>query len=221
MHELPGLPGRRLGRWQEHDPASKSFHAVKATHLHDVMWKYNGHVLDQGEIGSCTGNSAVEVLMSGQYYDHLKQVFTEDDALAVYTAATKLDRLPGFYPVTDTGSSGIAVMKACKKNGWIVGYQHAFGLDHAMRSLMLGPVITGTTWTTGMFDPDSDNFVHPTGDPEGGHEYTVLGYDQKKDAVRCLNHWTPDWGDGGYFWMKREDWGTLLKDGGDVTIPVL
>jgi hypothetical protein len=213
--------GMKLGRHVVHDPRSRAYPAAMATRIHDVMWKYHGQVLDQGDIGSCTGNSAVECLMTGPYFDHLQRVFTEKDALDVYEKATHLDRVPGIYPPTDSGSSGLGVMKACKFFGYITSYHHAFGATQALKALMLGPVITGTAWTEDMFKPDADNFVHPTGEVAGGHEYTVLGYDTAKDAIRCLNHWTPEWGDGGYFWMHRLDWEQLLHDQGDVTVPSL
>lgn len=214
------MPHTRLGRHQEHDPRSLNYPAARAVAVHDVLWPYHGQVLDQGDLGSCTGNSAVEVLMTGPYFDHLGKVFVESDAVKVYEVATKLDRIPGFYPPTDTGSSGLAVMKACKTFGWVGAYHHAFSLTHALQSLMLGPVITGVTWYEEMFKPDKDGTVHPGGTIAGGHEFTVLGYDSQREAVRCLNHWTATWGDGGYFWLKTADWGELLKDGGDVTIPV-
>jgi hypothetical protein len=215
------MPHTTLGRWQEHDPRSLNYHAAQATHIFDVMWEFHGQVLDQGQVGSCTGNAAVEVLMTGPYFDHLQKVFVESDALGIYERATHLDKIPGVYPPSDTGSSGLAVMKACKEKGWISAYHHAFSLDHAMRALMLGPVITGTAWLSGMFETTADFFVRLVGNIEGGHEYTVLGYDTKRDAVRCLNHWTPQWGDKGFFWMKRLDWAELLKQGGDVSVPVL
>ena len=210
----------RLGRHREHDPRSLNYPAARAVAVHDVMWVYHGEVLDQGDVGSCTGNSAVEVLMTGPYYDHLQKVFVEADALDVYERATHLDRIPGVYRPTDTGSSGLAVMKACKEKGWVSSYHHAFGLAHALDALMLGPVITGVTWYEKMFDPDKDGTVHPGGEVAGGHEFTVLGYDSVRAAVRCLNHWTASWGDDGYFWLSTADWGELLKDGGDVTVPV-
>jgi hypothetical protein len=214
-------PHTTLGRHVQHDPRSKSFHAARAVAIKDVMWEYHGQILDQGRVGSCTGNSAVEVLMTGPYYDHYQKVYTEADALAIYERATHLDSIPGYYPPNDTGSSGLAVMKACKEKGWIGGYRHAFGLTHALQALMLGPVIAGTAWYENMFNPTPDGFVRVGGAVAGGHEYTVIGYDSSRDAVRCINHWTASWGDHGYFWLKRSDWGNLLADYGDVTVPVI
>lgn len=210
-----------LGRHEEHDPKSLTFAAAKAVALKDVMWVYHGQVLDQGQIGSCTGNAAVEVIMTGPYFDHLKKVFVESDALSVYEQATRLDTIPGHYLPNDTGSSGLGVMKALVKRGLIRGYQHAFGLDHALGALMLGPVITGVPWYEGMFNPDANGTVHLTGAIAGGHEFLVLGYDLANKRVRCLNSWSAGWGDKGYFWIGQDDWGKLLSQQGDVSVPVI
>jgi hypothetical protein len=215
------MPTMTLGRHAEHDPRSKQHQAAMAARLHDVMWEYHGQVLDQGDIGSCTGNSAVEVLMSGPYYTAKPENFTEKDALAVYELATTIDSIPGHYPPDDTGSSGLAVMKACKEKGYIRGYKHAFGIDHAMAALMLGPVITGVPWYEAMFHPLPDGTVRIGGAVAGGHEFTVLGYEMANDRVRCLNHWTAGWGDKGYFWMSKTTWARLLSEQGDVAIPVI
>lgn len=212
---------RLLGRHQEHDPRSRQFPAAQASHLHDADWAYHGRILDQGQLGSCTGHAAVEVLMSGPYYAAIGKVFVEADALAVYEKATHLDRIPGTYPPDDTGSSGLAVMRACKQAGWIAAYHHAFGLSHALAALMLGPVITGTVWMDEMFNPDKDGFVHLGGKVAGGHEYCVVGYRAADQSIECLNSWGTGWGLAGRFRLKADDWGVLLEQGGDVTVPAV
>lgn len=210
-----------LGRHEEHDPKSLAFSAARAVALKDVMWTYHGQILDQKNVGACTGFSGVEVIMTGPYFDHLQKVFTNSDGLSVYEQATRLDTIPGHYLPNDTGSSGLAVMKALRTRGLILGYQHAFGIDHALGALMLGPVITGVPWYAGMFDPSTDGTVHISGVVEGGHEFTVIGYDSAHNRVRCINHWTDSWGDKGFFWLNVDDWARLLSEQGDVSIPVL
>jgi hypothetical protein len=65
----------------------------------------------------------------------------EVQARILYGMATKLDGLPGTFPPDDTGSSGLGVAKAAKALGYISAYHHAFGLEHALAALTLGPVI--------------------------------------------------------------------------------
>ncbi|NED51184.1 hypothetical protein G3I24_09730, partial [Micromonospora aurantiaca] len=64
----------------------------------------------------------------------------EDQARALYSAATRLDEFDGEWPPTDTGSSGLGVAKACKRAGLISGYRHAFGLNAALTALAEQPV---------------------------------------------------------------------------------
>ena len=44
------------------------------------------------------------------------------------------------------------VCQAAKALGYITRYEWAFGLDHALGALMLGPVLIGTVWYDLMFE---------------------------------------------------------------------
>jgi len=219
---------RALGRLQQHDPRSFNFPAAKAPRspakLADVGWHYYGAVLDQGQVGACTGFAATACLMCDPYWPKISprhpDLFTEVDAYSAYHFATVYDAFAGTWEPDDTGSSGLAAMKGYQAQGIITRYTWAFGLDEAMRALALGPVITGTVWTTGMYRPDSRGFIRPTGTVVGGHEYVIMSYSRRLDAVRMLNSWGTGWGDRGWAWIARTDWGKLLSRGGDVTVPV-
>jgi hypothetical protein len=71
------------------------------------------------------------------------RLLTESDAMRLYREATHLDKFRGSYPPDDTGSSGLAVAKAAKKEGWIKGYEHAFGLEHLTHGLSQRPGLLG------------------------------------------------------------------------------
>jgi hypothetical protein len=210
-----------LGRHQEHDPRSKQFPAAQAVAIKSVEWQFHGQVLDQGQLGSCTGNAGVDTMMTGPYWDHLKRTFVEADAVALYEVATHIDRVPGSYPPNDTGSSGLAVCRAMKMRGWISAYHHAFGVHHALGALMLAPVMVGIPWYERMFDPDPDGTVHVGGGVAGGHEICCLGYDTGTRKLKFLNSWGTGWGAAGYFFMSDGDFASLLAQGGDVAVPVI
>src|SRR5260370_41126514 len=98
--------------------------------------------LDQGALGSCTGNAAVgfaSTLLG-------PKAFTEFDATDIYTTATHLDDIDGEYPPDDTGSAGIYAMKALKQRGLISSYYHCFGLMHTLETLTGQAVILGVNW---------------------------------------------------------------------------
>ena len=96
-------------------------------------------------------------------------------------------------------------------------YGHAFGLEHALKTLVLTPVVTGVSWYKGFDHPDMFGRVKKKGKIVGGHEFLVVGIDVEEKLVRACNSWGPDWGDGGYFTFSWAAWELLLDQDGDVT----
>jgi len=207
------IPNKRLGRHVSHDPRSWNFPAPMAPEIVSVRHKRLVPIFNQGAIGSCTGNAAAGCVSTAPF----KRKCKESDAVDIYKAATKLDTIPGSYPPDDTGSSGLAVMKAMKAKGWISSYSHAFGLDNALRALVLRPGITGISWRTGCDTPDAQGVVRYTGFIRGGHEIELVGLDVNKKLVWFANSWGSKWGNKGYFAMSFEDYGQALADHGDAT----
>ena len=125
----------------------------------------------------------------------------------------------GVFPPDDTGSSGLAVAKACKQKGYISQYRHAFNLAAALAALQIGPVITGIPWYEQMFEPTVQGFVHIGGQVAGGHEIVVRGYvAARRPYIVLENSWGSGWGLGGKFRMFVDEWARLLDEDGDVTI---
>ncbi len=146
------------------------------------------------------------------------RLLTEGDALNLYARATHLDHVRGSFPIEDTGSSGLAAMKAAQQLGYVKGYGHAFGLQEALEALVVGPVITGVSWYASFDKPKrSDGTITKAGHPSGGHEFLVIGLDVERQMVRACNSWGTDWGDSGYFQFSFEVWDQLLHLHGDVT----
>lgn len=144
---------------------------------------------------------------------------TETDAVGLYERATHLDRIPGTYPPDDTGSSGLAVMKAVKERGWIGSYHHAFSFRAVLAALQTTPVIAGVNWYTGFDHPQPDGLVRLTGTVRGGHEVCLVGCDLDTQTLRAVNSWGTGYGDHGYFTWTFADFRRLLGEKGDVTIP--
>lgn len=213
-------PGR-LGRHVEHDPQSLAFSAGTAA-VKTVTYKRHGQAFNQGDLGSCTGNAMAGVLMTEPFYVPGREL-TEADAVALYKAATKLDNIPGKYPPQDTGSSGLAVMKAAVKAKYIVGYAHTFSLDQLLGSLVLRPGVLGINWYTSFDAPNSDGEcpMTATARVRGGHEVQLFGIDAKKERVWCYNSWGPKWGGrkNGTFYFSYKTLKRLLGERGDATFP--
>ncbi len=215
--EAPDNP-YRLGRSVNHDERSKAYPAALAPTYKAVWWPHYGPVINQGQIGSCTGNALVDCLMTGPLYRQGRNL-SEPDAVRAYERATQIDPFPGQYPPDDTGSDGLDACKAGVEFGWLKGYTHAFGLDACLRALTLGPVMIGIPWYTSMFNPGPGGVLTVSGTVAGGHEVALTAI-TASGMVRILNSWGSSWAVSGTAFLRFADLAALLGQNGDVTVPV-
>jgi hypothetical protein len=220
---------RRLGRHIAHDPRSRDF-AVEApagATFDTVYWDRHSDILDQGEVGSCTGNAMVGALACAPLCadDAAGKQFDETLALALYGGATRRDSVTGSYPPVDTGSTGLAVAKEAKARGLIDSYRWAFSVSGLLHALQGGPVIVGVPWYAGFDHPDGNGLVRPSGQIRGGHEFllrglVVKGTDQDEWELHADNSWGRGWGDRGMFCFTVATWKLLRSQHADVVIPL-
>jgi hypothetical protein len=217
----------RLGRHFSWDSRNEAYLFQGTPAYTSVRWTRNTPILDQGNLGSCTGNAIDAILGCSQLYAALSPeqqaaIGSEGQAVAFYSLATQLDGYPGTYPPDDTGSDGPSAAKAAMQLGYLSGYQHATTISAAMAALEQGPVITGVNWYNNMFSPDANGLVtipkHDT--VAGGHEFLVDEIDAVRGWVGCDNSWGTSFGVGGRFYMTFATWQRLLGEQGDVTVPV-
>lgn len=226
-HRVEGKP---LGRHVRHDPRSLDylFPAHTVDGLVSIRHERKIPVLDQGNLGSCTGNAAEGACGTSVLFDAIPNTVSakptgdadkdETQAVALYSAATKLDSYRGTYPPNDTGSDGLSVAKAAKNAGLISGYTHCTDLDSALKALSQQPVITGASWYSGMDDPDSNGVAHVTGYIRGGHEFVLDELDVENKRVGFTNSWGTSWGNEGRAYISWDDFEHLLSEDGDVTV---
>lgn len=230
--------GMRLGRNQWLDARSLA-HMVEndvqamGQQLADQEWERVLAILDQGELGSCTGNAGSGALGTQPFYDAVgKDVLpSPDDAAAgeefavqLYSDATKADGYPGVYPPEDTGSSGLAICKVLKARGTITGYRWARSPYGLLRLLQDGPVLQGMPWYKAFFEPDAEGYIDsnpnwPSSGVAGGHEVEALGVqldasDAFNSTIIYANSWGTGWGQEGRFKMRLRTYEQL--DGMDL-----
>ncbi|MFE2850549.1 C1 family peptidase [Streptomyces lavendulae] len=240
---LPSSGPRTLGRHVEHDPRSLAYaHGVlPKSAIKPVNWARRIPVLDQGQLGSCTGNAgtgllgtdsaarrgrtSVTITTAAAKASHGQiavgeHVLDEAFAVALYSLASVLDSVPGQYPPTDTGSSGIGVAKALQALGLATRYTHAFSLAALDGALQTGPVMIGIPWLNSMFEPAADGriVVDRSSGVARGHEVELTRYDGA-DEYWITNSWGTSWGVAGSGYLSASDLTWLLSQQGDVTVP--
>lgn len=218
----------RLGRHVQHDSRSLNY-PIEAESISSLTSKRHQRfipILDQGNLGSCTGNAGVGCLGSDIFWQTMPSGVLSDAnasadenvAVQVYSDATKVDSYKGTYPPDDTGSDGLSVAKVLKTNGWISGYQHATSFEAMLTALARQPVIVGTDFLNDMFYPDADGRLHVSGDVAGGHEYVLDEIDVENKRVWMCNSWGEGWGLNGRAYFTWDDFSNLLASDGDCTV---
>lgn len=235
-----------LGRKQEHDERSRAFaRTARIVRPRNVSHTLHGPHLNQGDLGSCEGNTAAEWLNCAKALKNRRsfndvdgarsnRYLDEADAVTLYSAATVADGFPGDYPPSDTGTSGLGIAKAMLQAGALTRYDWTFTWAAFLSALQTQPVMLGTVWYDSMFAPNASGVVTISRrdmNPVGGHAYLAFVLDYRMQRIGCTNHWVNDdgtpWGvriggHDGCFWLpflvaQR----LLINEQGESLVPVL
>jgi len=218
--------GMRLGRTMWLDGRSAAFMVENSVEEMGVAyrsteWERVLPILDQGNLGSCTGNAGAGALGTQPFYETVGTALlppgsdataVEAFAVQLYSDASVIDAFPGTYPPDDTGSSGLAICKVLKRRGTITAFRWARSSYGFIRLLQDGPVLQGMPWYSAFFEPDAGGFIDAdpawaTSGVAGGHEVEALGVeldteDVSKSVITYANSWGTGWGDAGRFRMR-------------------
>jgi len=220
---LPHHP--KLGRNVNLDSRSWAYALQpKATPVHSVRHESAIGILNQGNIGACTGNAAVACAYRLPFYAPGAPAWSfspdEPGALNWYRRNTQLDPFPGTYEPDDTGSDGLTASKVAVEAGIIGGYQMSGDLDSSLQALMDRPGITGLPWYNSMFSPSATGLltVDRSSGLAGGHELCVdeVVVTDNGVIVGGPNSWGVEWGAQGRWYLTADDWWSLRQEGGDV-----
>jgi hypothetical protein len=219
------VEGKPLGRHVHHDSRSLSYLVEPDGTAATARWNRVVPVLNQGQVGSCTGNSATGALGTEPDYSSLSALIAkgltldEAEALTLYSAAETIDG-DGPYPPNDHGSSGLSVAKAAQNAGLVSGYTHITSVAAAQTAIQTGPFIVGSDWYTSFDTPDANGLVDIAAGAtvRGGHEYECIGYDAAGDLWELVNSWGTTYGVEGHFFYSTATLKALLASQGDATV---
>lgn len=211
---------RVLDRLPEVDPVALDRYPIRSLvdierPLRAYTWRCEPH-LDQGDEGEC-------VAFGWTHEAAAVPVSVPVSLRLAHWGYRRAQQLDGF-PDTTPGTSVIAGARAFAEAGYLLEYRWASPRT-ALRELLAslawkGPAVLGLNWTTGMFYPDSDGVIKPTGVVEGGHCVLANGLSLKSRRVRIHQSWGAGHGAGGDVFIDFDHLGQLLADDGEVCVPV-
>lgn len=222
MHSAP------LGR--RHAPDNRDKNHLMATVLDPFRNKFfprglppgtrhyvPGHVLDQGNTGTCVGHGWAGFLQGAPL---MTKPVDETQPFAIYDACIKIDEFSDndVDPDRQYGTSVRAGAKVLQSLGYIKQYVWAQNSEdlRAWHLAGFGTCVLGINWYTSMFTPDKDGFLDISGIIEGGHCIKTTGWSDKHDAVYIQNSWGTSWGVKGRARIKRSVLDRLLSEDGEA-----
>lgn len=133
-----------------------------------------------------------------------------------YKECQKRDPWPGD---SYDGTSIRAGAKILKDLGIISEYRWANSIDDVVNTVLtLGPMVVGTKWYSGMYNPNSKGIITVSGRQNGGHAYLIDGVDTVNKYLRIKNSWGRRWGKKGFAFISFNHFEKLLHNGGEACI---
>lgn len=211
----------KLTRIKQFDENSRNF-PIRALSVgkapRSYTWRCN-EWFDQGTEGACVGFSLGHELSArpaevrGLTYDYLvKDVYHEAQKIDPWSGGS----YPGASPFYE-GTSVLAGVKVLHKRGFFGSYRWAFGINDLVMGLGYnGPAVLGINWYSGMYEPDNNGFIKPTGYVAGGHAILARAINVKKGYITLRNSWGKNWGINGDCYISIEDMDKLLRENGEA-----
>jgi hypothetical protein len=225
----------RLDRLPQFDDRSRGYGILQALQPEQVAaprsytWPLHER-LDQGREGACVEYGFSGDLLARPAPVPLATVQAVTEQHLIYWGAQRLDQwaggsYPGATPFYE-GTSVLAGAKVTTTLGFYGSYRWAFSLDELVLAVgHAGPVVVGWNWYSGMFDTDSDGYVHRTGTLEGGHCVCINSVDIRRRRFGFANSWGTTWGARdrsglrGYAYLSFDDVQTLMHEQGEQCVP--
>ena len=209
-----------MGRLVIHDPRDRGYTmasvlpAAPSARTYRYWWP-SGWWGDQGASSRCVAFSFEHWVQDGPVAAPGDP--TDQGLWDAYRWMQRNDQWPG---ENYDGTSVRAGAKYHQQRGDIAVYRWAWDIHTVVQALLeAGPVVVGTVWRSGMFTPDTDGVIRPTGSDAGGHAYLLNGVNTRTGYLRVKNSWGRHWANGGHAYISVDDMAGLLADRGEACLP--
>jgi hypothetical protein len=207
----------RIVSWDERSRNYPIRSLVSMKKPRSYTWRCNAWH-DQGQEGACVGFGMAHELAARP-----AEVKQTDASMArvLYWEAQKIDpwdggSYPGASPFYE-GTSVLAGVKVVQELGYMESYRWAFGIEDLILGVGYnGPAVLGINWYEGMYNTDSDGYIHPTGNKVGGHCLLCRSISIKKQHFILRNSWGKGWGINGDCYISINDMKKLLEEDGEA-----
>lgn len=214
------MPDHGLGRVVVHDVRDFHFRMENVIpkrapkNVSERYWDDNEFWGDQGQTPHCVGYGWTHWLTGGPIHHKPVPPIPPDD---LYYECKDIDG----EPRQEDGSSVRSGAQAVQNHGWIESYNWAYDAATVARAILTtGPVVVGTNWYEGMFDPDRYHRIHIGGQIAGGHCYVLNGYSKTLRQFRIKNSWGKSWGDGGHAYIALGSMDRLIREQGEACLAI-
>lgn len=169
--------------------------------------------LDQGSNGACIGYGCAHWFAA----DPMPQKVDADTAITFYHGAQDNDVWPGS---NYSGTTPTGLMRFLQKLGVIGTYRWIVTFDELVSTISLhGPVMIGSQWREGCFEPDRSGFIKFDGPSQGGHFLTIDEVNFEQGYIGFIQSWGSSHGQGGRVFMRFADVESMLGTGPSIVYP--
>lgn len=215
---VPRLVDPRLDLVFDKDPGNRNYGVeIPTTYKKRARRWPRSPITDQGREGACVGHGCGRFAFS-RCGMHPTGISLSEYCFGWYKETQANDEWQGEnYSGTSVRAGGATGVR----RGLIKEYRWAFGIDQALEAITtVGPLVLGIPWFDSMYETDGNGFIQVSGTKVGGHCIDSDYINWRNEYLELPNSWGLGYGNQGVGKMKFETLDSLLRQGGEVMVPI-
>ena len=165
------------------------------------------------DLFNCGGASCDQGWEPGPAADYMQQTGVTDEACMPYTSGASGQDVSCDQRCGDASSRAYKIVSYKQPSR---GYRD---IDAVKAALANGPVVTTLTVYGDFLFYSGGVYKHVTGDAEGGHAVSIVGYDDASQSWIVRNSWGTDWGNNGFINIAYSDTSGISDETWQYEVP--